>query len=80
MNEQNKVIGYKVAPQQQAIYFRLPKPGGRCPISGLSRTSLVELCLSGRVKFVRLKQGTKKRGVTLVNRQSFLDFLKSQEQ
>ena len=68
----------------QAVWMRLPQPGARCPVSGLSRTSLVELIrpcernnfrppVEGRY----LKRRGAKRGIALVSRESLLAFLET---
>jgi hypothetical protein len=56
-------------------FCRLPRPKTRCPITGLSRTSLVELIDAGKIRAVRLRKKGAARGVTLINRQSLLNFL-----
>jgi hypothetical protein len=62
-------------PQFAPEFCRLPRPKTRCPITGLSRTSLVELIDAGKVRAVRLRKKGAARGVTLINRQSLLHFL-----
>jgi hypothetical protein len=62
-------------PQFAPEFCRLPRPKNRCPLTGLSRTSLVELIDAGKVRAVRLRKKGAVRGVTLVNRQSLLDYL-----
>jgi hypothetical protein len=61
-------------------FCRLPRPKTRCPITGLSRTSLIELVDEGKVRAVRLRKKGAARGVTLINRQSLLDYLHGLEQ
>jgi hypothetical protein len=68
------------APQIPPIFCRYPRPGTRCPITGLSRTSLVELVDAGKVRAVRLRKKGAVRAITLINRKSLLDFLHSLEQ
>jgi len=63
------------APQLPPEFCRLPRPKTRCPITGLSRTSLVELIDAGKVRAVRLRKKGAARGVTLINRKSLIDFL-----
>jgi len=63
------------APQGVPEFCRLPRPKTRCAITGLSRTSLVELIDAGKVRAVRLRKKGAARGITLVNRQSLLDYL-----
>lgn len=68
------------ASQVPPEFCRLPRPLTRCPLTGLSRTSLVELIDAGKVRAVRLRKKGAARGITLVNRQSLLDYLHSLEQ
>lgn len=58
-------------------FIRLPKAGSRCPITGLSRTSLVELVDKGVVKAVKLRKRGSLRGITLLVRESLLGYLHS---
>jgi hypothetical protein len=67
-------------PQLPPEFCRFPRPKTRCQITGLSRTSLVELIDAGKIRAVRLRKKGAARGVTLINRQSLLDFLHSLEQ
>ena len=60
---------------KEAEFLRLPPPKGRCPLTGLSRTSLVELIEAGKIKAVRLRKRGALRGITLINKQSLLDYL-----
>jgi len=65
-----------------AEYIRLPKPGERCPLTGLSRTSLVEVINerdreSGEflvLQFTKKRYG-KQRGIRMINRASLLAHL-----
>jgi hypothetical protein len=66
-------------PQIQPEFCRLPRPKTRCLTTGLSRTSLVELIDAGKIRAVRLRKKGAARGVTLINRQSLLDYLHSLE-
>ena len=56
-------------------FIRLPKARGRCPFTGLSRTSLVELVDHGAVKSVKLRKRGSVRGITLLHRESLLGYL-----
>jgi hypothetical protein len=56
-------------------FVRLPKARSRCPITGLSRTSLVELVDCGAVKAVKLRKKGSLRGITLLHRESLLGYL-----
>lgn len=65
-----------------AVWLRLPRPGTRCPVSGLSRTSLTELatpCARNRfrplVQARTLKRKNAARGILLINRDSLLEYL-----
>jgi hypothetical protein len=65
-------------PLRDSETFRLPKPKGRCPLSGLSRTSLLEYGESGCFKLIRLRKRGAARGVVLVDTASFLRWLHGQ--
>ena len=62
-----------------SVWLRLPRPGARCPITGLSRSSLAELVrpcprndFSPPVEARLLKRRTARRGVLLINRAALL--------
>ena len=63
------------APQVPPEFCRLPRPKTRCPLTGLSRSTLVELVDAGKIRAVRLRKKGAARGITLLNRQSLLDYL-----
>jgi len=67
------------APLLPPEFCRLPRPNARCPITGLSRTSLVELVDARKIRAVRLRKKGAARGITLINRQSLIDYLHSLE-
>jgi hypothetical protein len=56
-------------------FIRLPKARYRCPFTGLSRTTLVELVEHGDVKAVKLRKRGSIRGITLLHRESLLGYL-----
>lgn len=63
-------------------WLRLPRPGDRCHVSGLSRSTLVELVRPGirngfrpPVEAKHLKRQGTSRGVVLINRASLLAYL-----
>ena len=65
-----------------ATWLRLPRPGDRCPVSGLSRSTLVELVrpcdrndFQPPVEARHLKRRGNNRGVLLISRESLLRFL-----
>jgi len=64
------------------VWLRLPRPGARCQITGLSRSSLAELVrpcprndFSPPVEARLLKRRDARRGVLLINKASLLAFL-----
>ena len=59
-------------------FFRLPKPGTRCALSNLSRTSILEYGEAGCFRLIRLRKRGSKRGIVLVGTKSFLAWLHSQ--
>jgi hypothetical protein len=58
--------------------FRLPKPSTRCPLSGLSRTTILERGEAGDFKLIRLRKRGSQRGIVLVETASFLAWLHGQ--
>lgn len=65
-------------PLRESETFRLPKPKGRCPLSGLSRTSILEHGEAGDFKLIRLRKRGSQRGIVLVDTKSFLAWLHGQ--
>jgi len=64
------------------VWIRLPRPGSRCPVSGLSRSSLAELArpcerngFKPQVEARVLKRRHAKRGVLLISKESLLGYL-----
>jgi len=70
------------AANAQAIrgseFFRPPKPKGRCVLSGLSRTTILEHGEAGDFKLVRLRKRGSRRGIVLIETASFLRWLHGQ--
>jgi hypothetical protein len=69
--------------RQQGVrpeFLRLPTPGKRCPITGLSRSALNELILGPRppVASVCLRKRGAMRGIRLIVTESLLAYLHSQ--
>ena len=58
-------------------FIRLPKPKERCPLTGLSRTTINELIESGAVRATKLRKKGSQRGITLIHRESLIQFLNS---
>jgi hypothetical protein len=81
---------YLAGPARTSVQFdasewiRLPRPGERCPVSCLSRSTLVELIKPCRrngfrppVKALHLKREGAAKGVVLINRASLREFFAS---
>ena len=71
-------------PEEKNEWMRLPKTRNRCPVTGLSRTSLVEL-LDERdpstgdfliLQYTKKRHG-KQRGIRMIHKASLLAFLRS---
>lgn len=67
-------------------YVRLPRPGARCALTGLSRSTLAELAVPCEtnefkppVKSVVIRKRNAIRGIRLVHLGSLLDHLRSLE-
>jgi hypothetical protein len=67
-------------------YVRLPAPGARCNLTGLSRSTMAELAVpcaandyKPPVKSVVIKKRGATRGIRLINYDSLIDHLKSLE-
>ncbi len=68
----------------KAEWIRLPRPGARCPYTGLSRSTLTELCVPRRayngappVKSVVICKPGAIRGIRLVSYPSLMSYLAS---
>lgn len=64
-----------IASSPSCEFVRLPKPGSRCPVSGLSRTTLVELVADRKIEAKHLRRRGALRGIVLINRQSLVDYI-----
>ena len=62
---------------RDAEFIRLPKPKERCALTGLSRTSLNELIENGSIRATKLRRKGSQRGITLIHRESLIQFLNS---
>jgi hypothetical protein len=67
------------------VWLRLPRPGSRCPVCGLSRSTLAELVRPGPrndyappVESRLLKRKGAARGVLLISRAALLAFINKQ--
>src|SRR5438309_8757413 len=65
------------ASLRDAEFLRLPLPGSRCPLTGLSRTSLLELGDRGLIRLKRIRRPGASRGIVLVEKASLLEYLYS---
>lgn len=62
---------------KDAEFLRLPPPRARDPLTGLSRTSLVELGDRGVIKMIRVRKPGAVRGICLIEKESLLSYLRS---
>jgi hypothetical protein len=60
---------------RDAEWIRPPLPGSRCPLSSLSRTTLIELGDAGKIVMKRIRKPGATRGIIIINKQSLLDYL-----
>ena len=60
-----------------AEFLRLPRPGTRCCISSLSRTTLIELGNRGLIRMKKVRSPGATRGIVLIVRKSLTDYLMS---
>jgi hypothetical protein len=58
-------------------FIRLPKPGTNCPICGLGRTTMYQLCVRGLVQSKSLRERGKLRGTRLVDFDSLMKYIRS---
>ena len=58
-------------------FMRLPKIGGRCPHTGLSRTTLTCILKSGNVRSHTVQLPGRSRGCRVIDVQSLLDYIGS---
>jgi len=67
-------------PKQQQLLpvtFRLPRPGERDPIFGLSRSWYYSAESNGRLNLIRLREKGKARGTTLVSTEQILSLIQN---
>lgn len=69
----------------QPEFIRLPKPGQRCPLTGISRSAMNKLVLASEgngfkppVRSVSLRKPGNVRGIRLIVTKSLLDYLYAQ--
>lgn len=79
------------APTTAAVttpeFVRLPRPGFRCPVTGLSRSTLNELVLPSAANEFRppvrshvLRKSGSLRGIRLISLRSLLDHIQAQSE
>jgi hypothetical protein len=68
----------------ESEFLRIPPRDGRCPISGLSRSSIEAICVPSKkngfnppVRAKLLRKPEAMRGAWLIPRKAFLDYLNS---
>jgi hypothetical protein len=67
---------FKSASLADAEWGRLPGPRGRCPVSGLSRSGVLDLGVTVPGLLVRLKKPGAIRGSVLVHLPTLRDYLR----
>lgn len=87
MKGANELVKQASAVDEATIrpeWLRLPKPRGRCPFSGLSRTTQSELTVPSEknqfrppVHSIVIKQRGASRGIRLINYKSLMTYLAS---
>lgn len=82
-----RVIPALVESEIEPIYVRLPKPGTRCPRTGLSRSWLCDVCVPSEknnwkppVKSYRVPRKGDKRAIRLIVWESLLSYLRKFEE
>jgi hypothetical protein len=63
----------------EKVYTPLPRQGDICPVSGLKRGMLLQLAQDRKITSVHLRKPGAKRGSRLINVESLLAYLESQE-
>lgn len=59
-------------------WLRLPKPGQRCPVSGLCRSYLHTLVRDGKIRTVSIRERGRKTGIRLISYDSLMAFIAKQ--
>jgi hypothetical protein len=67
----------KVSEKPEAEFVSLPGPGKRCPISGLSRSTLYQLAALGKIRMISLRREGNSRGKRLVAVESVRHYLRT---
>jgi len=56
-------------------WLRLPKPGQRCPVSGLCRSYLHTLVRDGKIRTVSIRERGRKTGIRLISYDSLMAYI-----
>ena len=67
----------KVTEKPEAEFMSLPGPGKRCPMSGLSRSTLYQLAARGKIRMISLRREGNSRGKRLVAVESLKHYLRT---
>ena len=67
----------KITGNPIAEFVSLPGPGKRCPISGLSRSTLYQLAALGKIRMISLRREGNSRGKRLVVVESVQHYLRT---
>jgi len=67
----------KPAEKPEAEFVSLPGPGERCPISGLSRSTLYQLAAIGKIRTISLRREGNLRGKRLIAVESVRHYLRT---
>jgi len=71
---------FKTASLEAAEFGRLPGPRGRCQISGLSRSAVLDLGVTVPGLLIRLRKPGAIRGAVLVHLPTLRDYLRQQRE
>lgn len=64
------------SPLSEALYIRLPSGrGARCPITGASRSTVLEWAQAGLIKSIRIRRPGTVKGCVLIDKASVIEFL-----
>ena len=61
---------------ENSRFTRIPKPGEACKVTGLSRSSIINILTTGRVRTHSIQLPGRSRGARLIDVQSLLDFIR----
>ena len=67
----------QTAKTSEAEFVSIPRPGKRCPISGLSRSTLYQLEKLGQIRMISLRRQGNLRGKRLISVESLRNYLRT---